>query len=130
MGASPFIRRAPAGRDILGFACLVRCIRRFSKSMSSSGRELGRRHRTMASDTRPLTTPAPPAGERLTMGSRSDDRQPRGELNLARNWCALATDFDGTVATDGVIDEPTIEALQRFRHGGAKLILVTGRELE
>jgi hydroxymethylpyrimidine pyrophosphatase-like HAD family hydrolase len=64
------------------------------------------------------------------MGSRSDDRQPRGELNLARNWCALATDFDGTVATDGVIDEPTIEALQRFRHGGAKLILVTGRELE
>jgi hydroxymethylpyrimidine pyrophosphatase-like HAD family hydrolase len=51
------------------------------------------------------------------------------EANLDRNWCALATDFDGTVATDGVIDEPTIVALRNFRAGGAKLILVTGREL-
>jgi HAD superfamily hydrolase (TIGR01484 family) len=78
----------------------------------------------MASDPQPLTTPSSPVRETLTIESR-----PHGEVNLARNWCALAMDFDGTVATDGVIDEPTITALQKFRHDGAKLILVTGREL-
>ncbi|OAI42532.1 hypothetical protein AYO41_04085 [Verrucomicrobia bacterium SCGC AG-212-E04] len=42
---------------------------------------------------------------------------------------AMATDFDGTIATDGVIDEPTIEALKDFRSTDRKIILVTGREL-
>ncbi len=30
-------------------------------------------------------------------------------------WQALATDFDGTIATDGVVDEPTQEALVRLQ---------------
>jgi HAD superfamily hydrolase (TIGR01484 family) len=42
---------------------------------------------------------------------------------------ALATDFDGTIADDGVVDAATIKALQQVRESGRKLILVTGREL-
>jgi hydroxymethylpyrimidine pyrophosphatase-like HAD family hydrolase len=42
---------------------------------------------------------------------------------------ALATDYDGTIAHDGIVDEPTIEALRRARAAGLKLLLVTGREL-
>jgi len=45
-------------------------------------------------------------------------------------WLAFATDYDGTIATDGMLDEATIAALGRMRAGGAKMFLVTGRELE
>ena len=41
----------------------------------------------------------------------------------------LATDYDGTLAHDGVVDGPTVEALNDFKRSGRKLILVTGREL-
>jgi hydroxymethylpyrimidine pyrophosphatase-like HAD family hydrolase len=43
---------------------------------------------------------------------------------------ALATDYDGTIATHGLVDEATLEALQRAREAGIKLLLVSGRELE
>lgn len=42
---------------------------------------------------------------------------------------ALATDYDGTIATHGSVDDPTLRALQRLRESGRKLVLVTGREL-
>ena len=42
---------------------------------------------------------------------------------------AFATDFDGTLAHDGVVDDETIAALHRLRESGRKLLLVTGREL-
>jgi hydroxymethylpyrimidine pyrophosphatase-like HAD family hydrolase len=42
---------------------------------------------------------------------------------------ALATDFDGTLAFDGHVDEPTLRGLERARAGGMKLVMVTGREL-
>jgi len=42
---------------------------------------------------------------------------------------ALATDYDGTIAHDGAVDEATIAALERAKKSGRKLILVTGREL-
>ena len=42
---------------------------------------------------------------------------------------ALATDFDGTIAHDGHVDDDTLAALRRARDGGLKLVLVTGREL-
>jgi hydroxymethylpyrimidine pyrophosphatase-like HAD family hydrolase len=42
---------------------------------------------------------------------------------------ALATDYDGTLAYDGVVDAPTIDALNRARAAGLKLVMVTGREL-
>ena len=45
------------------------------------------------------------------------------------HYLALATDYDGTIADDGVVDQPTLAALQRLRGGARRLILVTGREL-
>lgn len=43
---------------------------------------------------------------------------------------ALASDYDGTLAHDGVVSDSTLRALQRFRESGRKLILVTGRVLK
>jgi hydroxymethylpyrimidine pyrophosphatase-like HAD family hydrolase len=45
-------------------------------------------------------------------------------------YYALATDYDGTIASQGQVDEATLDALQRLRSSGRKLILVTGRELD
>jgi HAD superfamily hydrolase (TIGR01484 family) len=45
-------------------------------------------------------------------------------------YLALASDFDGTLAHDGRVDAETIHALERLRHSGRKMILVTGRELD
>lgn len=42
---------------------------------------------------------------------------------------ALATDYDGTLAWHAVATESTLDALQRFRDSGRKLLLVTGREM-
>jgi hydroxymethylpyrimidine pyrophosphatase-like HAD family hydrolase len=44
-------------------------------------------------------------------------------------FLALATDYDGTLASDGKVSEQTWEAARRLRASGRKLILVTGREL-
>jgi hydroxymethylpyrimidine pyrophosphatase-like HAD family hydrolase len=44
-------------------------------------------------------------------------------------YLALATDYDGTIADDGVVDKPTLAALERLRGGARRLILVTGRDL-
>jgi HAD superfamily hydrolase (TIGR01484 family) len=44
-------------------------------------------------------------------------------------FVALATDYDGTLAKDGRVDAPTIDALRDLQASGRKLILVTGREL-
>ena len=41
----------------------------------------------------------------------------------------LATDYDGTIAHDGVLDSQTIAALERLKRSGRRLVLVTGREL-
>lgn len=41
-----------------------------------------------------------------------------------------ATDYDGTLATDGHVHDATKDALKRLRTSGRKLILVTGRELD
>jgi hydroxymethylpyrimidine pyrophosphatase-like HAD family hydrolase len=41
----------------------------------------------------------------------------------------LATDYDGTIAHHGIVDDATQEAMARIRASGRKLILVTGREL-
>ena len=44
-------------------------------------------------------------------------------------YMALATDYDGTIAHDGVVDEATVAALARLKESGRKVILVTGRVL-
>src|SRR5262245_11882518 len=43
---------------------------------------------------------------------------------------ALAVDYDGTLATNGVVAPATIEALGRVRATGRRVFLVTGREVE
>jgi hypothetical protein len=43
---------------------------------------------------------------------------------------ALATDYDGTLAMDGCVDEAVVAALRQLRSIGYQLILVTGRELD
>jgi hydroxymethylpyrimidine pyrophosphatase-like HAD family hydrolase len=45
------------------------------------------------------------------------------------NYKVLATDYDGTIATDGRVDEITLEALRRAKAAGGRIVLVTGREL-
>ena len=42
---------------------------------------------------------------------------------------AIATDYDGTLAYRGIVDDETVAALQRAREAGRRLLLVTGREL-
>ena len=44
-------------------------------------------------------------------------------------FIALATDYDGTIAEDGVVAEATLEALRDLKRSGRKLLLVTGRQL-
>ena len=45
-------------------------------------------------------------------------------------YFALATDYDGTLATHGVVRDSTLRALERFVASGRKLVLVTGRQLD
>jgi hydroxymethylpyrimidine pyrophosphatase-like HAD family hydrolase len=41
----------------------------------------------------------------------------------------LACDYDGTLAHDGLVDQPTLAGLERLLAGRRRLLLVTGREL-
>jgi hydroxymethylpyrimidine pyrophosphatase-like HAD family hydrolase len=43
---------------------------------------------------------------------------------------ALASDYDGTLADDGRVAEPTLSALQRLGGAGWRVLLVTGRLLD
>jgi hydroxymethylpyrimidine pyrophosphatase-like HAD family hydrolase len=42
-------------------------------------------------------------------------------------YLALATDYDGTLAASGVVDDRTVAAVERLRASGRRLVLVTGR---
>lgn len=42
-------------------------------------------------------------------------------------FAALATDYDGTLASGGTVSNPTLECREKFRQSGRKLVLVTGR---
>jgi HAD superfamily hydrolase (TIGR01484 family) len=44
-------------------------------------------------------------------------------------YLVLAADYDGTLATHGQVGHATIEALEKLRQSGRKLVMVTGREL-
>jgi hypothetical protein len=41
----------------------------------------------------------------------------------------LAVDYDGTLATNGFVDDKTVDALVRLRQSGRRVVLVTGRLL-
>jgi hydroxymethylpyrimidine pyrophosphatase-like HAD family hydrolase len=59
-------------------------------------------------------------------GRRTIERGRVGEIR----YQALATDYDGTIAHDGVVDDDTVAALERVKASGLRLLLVTGRELD
>ncbi|WP_371885087.1 HAD family hydrolase [Caballeronia sp. S22] len=42
----------------------------------------------------------------------------------------LASDYDGTLARHGRIDDTTWDAVDRLRASGRQIVLVTGRELD
>jgi len=44
-------------------------------------------------------------------------------------YTALAVDYDGTIAHDGVVPPHVVDALKRLKATGRRLLLVTGREL-
>jgi hypothetical protein len=44
-------------------------------------------------------------------------------------YCVLAVDYDGTIASQGVVSEETTGLLKRVSDSGRKLVLVTGRQL-
>ena len=44
-------------------------------------------------------------------------------------YLALVSDYDGTLAHDGVVADATIKAIEHLLQSGRRLILVTGREL-
>jgi hydroxymethylpyrimidine pyrophosphatase-like HAD family hydrolase len=71
-----------------------------------------------------MTTPECSAGALNpdSVGNAANDGRPI-------HYSALATDYDGTIATHGAVDEATRAALRRFRASGRKLILVTGRRI-
>jgi len=46
------------------------------------------------------------------------------------HYCALACDFDQTLANRGVVAKGTLDALERLLASGRKLVLVTGRQLD
>jgi hypothetical protein len=45
-------------------------------------------------------------------------------------YLAFACDYDGTLATEGVVFDHVLDALKRLRDSGRRLCLVTGRELD
>lgn len=45
-------------------------------------------------------------------------------------YLALIADYDGTVASEGRVSERVIDALQRLKTSGRRVILVTGRRLD
>jgi len=47
-----------------------------------------------------------------------------------RQYTALATDYDGTLAVDGRVPPAALDALNRLKQAGFTLILVTGRRME
>jgi len=48
---------------------------------------------------------------------------------FAGHFVALATDYDGTIAHDGVVPPHVLDGLKRLKATGRRLLLVTGREL-
>lgn len=46
------------------------------------------------------------------------------------DYRVIATDYDGTLATEGKVDQTTLAALERYRNQGGHLLLVTGRQVK
>ena len=65
------------------------------------------------------------------MGPEVEDfRKTPSRAARSMRYTAIAVDFDGTIARDGVVPPHVVDGLARLRDTGRKLLLVTGRELE
>src|SRR5262245_56717011 len=62
-------------------------------------------------------------------GHESCSKRSDGTSRSEMRYQVLATDYDGTLAHDGHVDAPTVQALERVRAAGGTLVMVTGREL-
>jgi HAD superfamily hydrolase (TIGR01484 family) len=71
-----------------------------------------------------------PVSAALKPGGDTEWATGGGRVKSGVRYFALATDYDGTLAHDGRVDDATIAALERARASGRRLVLVTGRELE
>jgi hydroxymethylpyrimidine pyrophosphatase-like HAD family hydrolase len=49
---------------------------------------------------------------------------------MSMRFRVIATDYDGTLAKDGRVEQKTLETLVRVQASGRKLVLITGRELD
>src|SRR5690606_4719807 len=56
-------------------------------------------------------------------------RRSHGTL-VAMRYYLLATDYDGTLASDGRLLDETRDALERLRASARKIVMVTGRQLD
>ena len=56
--------------------------------------------------------------------------RPKAQSNLFMRYVALAADYDGTLASGGRVDQPTLDSLRRLVDSGRKLVMVTGRQLD
>jgi HAD superfamily hydrolase (TIGR01484 family) len=50
--------------------------------------------------------------------------------NTAMRFRVLACDYDGTIASQGILDAETVDSLHRLRDSGRRAVLVTGRILD
>src|SRR5262245_30362533 len=65
-----------------------------------------------------------------SFSSRSSKAQSFGDVpGTEMRYLAFATDYDGTLATNGRVEEATVRSLERLKASGRKLLLVTGRHL-
>ncbi|MCC7325313.1 MAG: HAD-IIB family hydrolase [Burkholderiales bacterium] len=65
----------------------------------------------------------------VALGDRIEVRD-NASLDLDMRYLALATDYDGTLATDGEMSATMAAAIKRLRKSGRRTILVTGRRLD
>lgn len=52
------------------------------------------------------------------------------QLKTMLRYSVLASDYDGTLALDGTVAAPTVEAICRFKEAEGRFVLVTGRDLD
>lgn len=71
-----------------------------------------------------VKSPGTPIRQRPMLDGRS------AASGMIMYFLALAADYDGTLAKNGVVAADTVAALQRLRDSGRTLIMVTGREIE
>ncbi|PWT89580.1 MAG: hypothetical protein C5B55_11150 [Blastocatellia bacterium] len=76
---------------------------------------------------------APPASRHLARRLACEQRASVRPLirwqRPGTKFRAVATDYDGTLASDGMVQPETLRALSRVRLSNRKMVLVTGREI-